>query len=113
MFILRCETVCWLVCGFYEISEKVYYHGIWRAVWGDLRVRERRMDMLEDAVSYRVENQAGERVGVENRPGSDYNGRQCRLLKGIAKDVKEIGGCGLELRKSSLYLKYYMGCHRN
>ncbi len=48
MFILRCETVCWLVCGFYEISEKVYHHGIWRAVWGDLGVGERRMDMLED-----------------------------------------------------------------
>ena len=47
------------------------------------------------AVSYRVENQTGERVGVENHPGSDYSGRQCRPLKGIARDVAEIDGCGL------------------
>lgn len=47
------------------------------------------------AVFYWVENQAGERVGVENRPGSDYSGRQCRPLKGVARGVTEIGGCGL------------------
>lgn len=38
-------------------------------------------------VSYRVENQAGERVGVENHPGSDYSGRQCRPLKGFVGDA--------------------------
>ena len=46
-------------------------------------------------VSYKVENQAGERVGVENHPGSDYSGRQCRPLKDVVRDVVEIGGCGL------------------
>ncbi len=49
------------------------------------------------AVSYRVENQAGERVGVENHPGSDYSGRQCRPLKDVAGDVTERDDCGLVL----------------
>lgn len=47
------------------------------------------MDMPEMAVSYWVENQAGERVGVENHPGSGYSGRQCRPHKGVARDVTE------------------------
>lgn len=46
-------------------------------------------------VSYRVENQAGERVGVENHPGSDDSGRQCRPLKGFMRDVVEKEDCGL------------------
>lgn len=41
------------------------------------------------AVSYWVENQAGERVGVENHPGSNDNGRQCRPHKGVVGDVTE------------------------
>lgn len=53
------------------------------------------MDMPEMAVSYWVENQAGERVGVANHPGSDYSGRQCRPLKDFVRDMAEIGGCGL------------------
>lgn len=47
------------------------------------------------AVSYWVENQAGERVGVENCPGSDYSGRQCRPLKGLMRDVVGKDDCGL------------------
>ena len=46
------------------------------------------------AVLYRVENQAGERVGVENHPGSDYSGRQCRPLKGVVRDVVETVAVG-------------------
>lgn len=38
------------------------------------------------AVFYWVENQAGERVGVENHPGSDDSGRQCRPHKGVVGD---------------------------
>lgn len=44
------------------------------------------------AVFYWVENQAGERVGVENHPGSDDSGRQCRPHKGVVGDVTERGG---------------------
>lgn len=47
------------------------------------------MDMPEMPVSYWVENQAGERVGVANHPGSDYSGRQCRPHKGVVGDVTE------------------------
>lgn len=56
------------------------------------------MDTPEMAVSYWVENQAGERVGVENRPGSGYSGRQCRPLKGVVRDVTEGDNCGLILK---------------
>lgn len=53
------------------------------------------------AVLYRVENQAGERVGVENHPGSDYSGRQYRPLKGVVRE------CGLDLGISGLYEENY------
>jgi len=46
------------------------------------------------AVFYWVENQAGERVGVENHPGSDYSGRQCRPLKGVVGDMVETVAVG-------------------
>lgn len=49
------------------------------------------------AVFYWVENQAGERVGVENHPGSDDSGRQCRPHKGVVGDMTERGCCGLGL----------------
>ena len=48
-------------------------------------------------VFYRVENQAGERVGVENHPGSDYSGRQCRPLKGVVREVEGKIRCGLDI----------------
>ena len=60
------------------------------AVWDDLRVRDAGWICWEMAVFYWVENQAGERVGVENHPGSDYSGRQCRPHKGV------VGGCDME-----------------
>lgn len=60
------------------------------AVWDDLRVRGAGWTCWEMAVFYWVENQAGERVGVENHPGSDDSGRQCRPHKGVVR------GCGME-----------------
>lgn len=45
-------------------------------------------------VFYRVENQAGERVGVANHHGSDYSGRQCRPLKSVVADVVETVAVG-------------------
>lgn len=71
------------------------------------------------AVSYRVENQAGERVGVENHPGSGYSGRQCRPLKGFMGDVVEMGAvdcfedkvtyCGLNKENCGLNTEKYRG----
>lgn len=51
------------------------------------------------AVSYRVKNQAGERVGVENHYGSDYSGRQCRPLKGVVRDVLGMNNVGWGMEK--------------
>lgn len=60
------------------------------------------MDMPEMAVSYWVENQAGERVGVENHPGSNDSGRQCRPLKGFMRDVAGKNDCGLVCRRGNV-----------
>lgn len=48
MRIPRCETVCWLVCGFYEISEKVVPSWDLESSLGRFESEECRMDMLED-----------------------------------------------------------------
>lgn len=61
------------------------------------------------AVSYRVENQAGERVGVENHPGSGYSGRQCRLHKGVVGDVTEMESYGLGLKKGEFVRGWAQG----
>lgn len=83
------------MCDFYELDEKRFHSEILRAAWDDLRVRDAGWICRVMAVFYWVENQAGERVGVENHPGSDYSGRQCRPLKDVARDVAGIDGCGL------------------
>ena len=86
------------MCGFYQISGKVYCYEFVGAVWDDLRVRDAGWICREMAVFYWVENQAGERVGVENHPSSDDSGRQCRPHKGVVWDVIWKNDCGLGLK---------------
>lgn len=86
------------MCDFYELDEKRFHSEILRAAWDDLRVRDAGWICRVMAVFYWVENQAGERVGVENHPGSDYSGRQCRPHKGVVGDVIWKHGCGLGLK---------------
>ncbi len=56
------------------------------------------MDLPGDGCILLGENQAGERVGVENYPGSDDSGRQCRPHKGVVGDVIWKNDCGLGLK---------------
>lgn len=80
---------------FLQDGRESFHREVLRAVWGDLRIRAVGEICWEMAVFYWVENQAGERVGVEKHPDSDYSGRQCRPLKGGVGDVTKINGCGL------------------
>lgn len=58
---------------------------------------------------YWVENQAGERAGVESHPGSDDSGRQCRPHKGVVGDVTEMESCGLGLKKGEFVRGWAQG----
>lgn len=87
----------------------MYQLGIVRAVWGDLRMRYVGWICWKMAVFYWVENQAGERVGVENHPGSGYSGRQCRPLKGIVRDEIWENGCGLGLKMREYVVGWIQG----